>query len=62
MYQSATTSELCLRYITSMLTTEISSNLSLDLGLLGRRCCATVARIKLWALPKFTLSPESQRL
>lgn len=41
---------------------KVASNLSLDLGLLGRRCLTTVARIKLWALPKFTLSAESQRL
>ncbi len=41
---------------------KVASNLSLDLGLLGRRCLTTVARIRLWALPKFTLSAESQSL
>jgi transposase len=41
---------------------KVASNLSLDLGLLGRRVLTTVARIRLWALPKFTLSAESQSL
>lgn len=41
---------------------KVASNLSLDLGLLGRRCLTTAARIRLWTLPKFTLSPESQSL
>ncbi len=42
---------------------KVASNLSLDLGSLGRRCLTTVARIRLWALsPKFTLSAESQCL
>jgi transposase len=41
---------------------KVASNLSLDLGLLGRRCLTNAARIRLWALPKFTLSAESQSL
>jgi putative transposase len=41
---------------------KVASNLGIDLSSLGRRCLTTVARIKLWALPKFTLSAESQRL
>ena len=41
---------------------KVASNLSLDLGLLGRRCLTTVARIRLWALPKFTLEAVSQSL
>lgn len=41
---------------------KVASNLSLDLGLLGRRSLTTVARVRLWVLPKFTLSAESQRL
>ncbi|WP_051056107.1 hypothetical protein [Cylindrospermum stagnale] len=41
---------------------KVASNLSLDLGLLGRRSLTTVARVRLWKLPKFTLSAESQRL
>ncbi|MGA9377867.1 MAG: transposase, partial [Phormidium sp.] len=31
---------------------KVASNLSLDLGLLGRRCLTTVARVRLWVLPK----------
>ena len=41
---------------------KVASNLSLDLGLLGRRSLTTVARVRLWILPKFTLSAESQWL
>jgi len=42
---------------------KVASNLSVDLGLLGRRCLTTVARVRLWVLPsKFTLFAESQRL
>ncbi|MEA5623760.1 transposase [Nostoc sp. UHCC 0251] len=41
---------------------KVASNLSIDLGLLGRRCLTTVARVRLWTLPKFTLSAESQSL
>jgi IS605 OrfB family transposase len=41
---------------------KVASNLSLDLGLLGRRSLTTVARIRLWVLPKATLSAESQWL
>ena len=41
---------------------KVASNLSLDLGLLGRRCLTTVARVRLWQLQEPTLSAESQRL
>jgi putative transposase len=41
---------------------KVASNLSLDLGLLGRRVLTTAARVRLWLLPKFTLSAESQSL
>lgn len=41
---------------------KVASNLSLDLGLLGRRSLTTVARVRLWVLPKLTLSAESQWL
>ncbi|MBG1267472.1 RNA-guided endonuclease InsQ/TnpB family protein [Nostoc sp. WHI] len=41
---------------------KVASNLSLDLGLLGRRVLTTAARVRLWMLPKFTLSAESQCL
>lgn len=41
---------------------KVASNLSLDLGLLGRRSLTTVARVRLWVLPKCTLSAESQWL
>ncbi|BAZ66526.1 transposase [Fischerella sp. NIES-4106] len=41
---------------------KVASNLSLDLGLLGRRSLTTVARVRLWVLPKYTLSAESQCL
>ncbi|MCC5623575.1 transposase [Nostoc sp. CHAB 5715] len=42
--------------------TKVASNLSLDLGLLGRRALTTVARVRLWVLPKAILSAESQCL
>jgi hypothetical protein len=41
---------------------KVASNLSLDLGLLGRRCLTTVARVRLWVLPKLAWSAESQCL
>jgi putative transposase len=41
---------------------KVASNLSVDLGLLGRRCLTTATRVRLWTLPKFTLSVESQTL
>jgi IS605 OrfB family transposase len=41
---------------------KVASNLSLDLGLLGRRTLTSVARVRLWVLPQFTLSAESQFL
>ncbi|MGB3207897.1 MAG: hypothetical protein WBB28_23175 [Crinalium sp.] len=41
---------------------KVASNLSIDLGSLGRRSLTTVARVRLWALPKPTLSAESQSL
>lgn len=41
---------------------KVASNLGIDLSLLGRRCLTTVARIRLWVLPKFSLSAESQSL
>ncbi|MCL1472505.1 RNA-guided endonuclease InsQ/TnpB family protein [Argonema antarcticum] len=41
---------------------KVASNLSIDLGLLGRRSLTTVARVRLWVLPNLTLSAESQCL
>jgi putative transposase len=41
---------------------KVARNLSLDLGLLGRRCLTTVSRIRLWIKPNSILSEESQRL
>jgi len=41
---------------------KVASNLGLDLSLLGRRCLTTATRVRLWTLPKFTLSVESQCL
>ena len=41
---------------------KVASNLSLDLGLLGRRCLTNAARIRLWVLPNLILSAESQWL
>jgi len=41
---------------------KVASNLSLDLGSLGRRTLTSVTRIRLWVLPKSILSAESQCL
>jgi len=41
---------------------KVARNLDLDLSRLGRRCLTTVARIRLWILPKAVLSAESQSL
>ncbi len=41
---------------------KVASNLSLDLGLLSRRCLTTAARVRLWILPNSSLSAESQWL
>ena len=41
---------------------KVASNLSLDLGSLGRRCLTNAARIRVWVLPKSILSVESQCL
>ncbi len=41
---------------------KVASNLSIDLGLLGRRCLTTAARVRLWILPNSSLSVESQWL
>ena len=41
---------------------KVASNLGIDLGLLGRRCLTTAARVRLWVTPKLTLSAESQCL
>ena len=41
---------------------KVASNLSIDLGLLCRRSLTTVARVRLWVLPKSILSAESQWL
>ncbi|MDD1446346.1 transposase [Dolichospermum sp. ST_sed8] len=41
---------------------KVASNLSLDLGSLGRRCLTNAARIRLLVLPKSILSVESQCL
>ena len=41
---------------------KVASNLSIDLGLLGRRSLTTVARVRLWVLPRISLSAESQCL
>jgi putative transposase len=38
---------------------KVASKLGVDLNQLGRRCCATVARVRIWVLPKPTLSAES---
>ena len=38
---------------------KVSRNLGLDLSKLSRRCLTTAARVRLWALPKLTLSAES---
>ncbi len=41
---------------------KVASKLGIDLSQLGRRCLTTVARVRLWQLPKLTLSAESQCL
>jgi putative transposase len=41
---------------------KVASKLGIDLNQLGRRLLTTVARIRLWTLPKPTLSAESQRM
>jgi putative transposase len=41
---------------------KVASKLGLDLNQLGRRVLTTVARVRLWVLPKPTLSAESQRM
>lgn len=41
---------------------KVASNLGLDLGRVGRRSLTTVARVRLWVLPQFTLSAESPSL
>jgi putative transposase len=41
---------------------KVASKLGVDLSRLGRRCLTTVARVRLWQLPKLSLSAESQRL
>jgi putative transposase len=41
---------------------KVASKLGVDLSQLGRRCLTTVARVRLWVLPKLALSAESQCL
>jgi putative transposase len=41
---------------------KVASKLGVDLNQLGRRCLTTVARVRLWVLPKPILSAESQCL
>jgi putative transposase len=41
---------------------KVASKLGIDLSQLGRRCLTTVARVRLWQLPKLALSAESQCL
>lgn len=41
---------------------KVVGKLGIDLNRLGRRSLATVARVRLWALPQSTLSAESPRL
>jgi transposase len=41
---------------------KVASNLGIDLSRLSRRSLTTVARIRLWVLPKAVLSAESQSL
>ncbi|MFB2983535.1 RNA-guided endonuclease InsQ/TnpB family protein [Microseira sp. BLCC-F43] len=41
---------------------KVARKLGIDLSRLGRRSLATVARVRLWALPQFTLSAESPSL
>lgn len=46
----------------SLDSTKVASKLGIDLNRLGRRSLTTVARVRLWVLPQFTLSAESPRL
>ncbi|WP_293314331.1 hypothetical protein, partial [Microcoleus sp. PH2017_08_TRC_O_A] len=48
--------------LTLIILRKVASKLGLDLNQLGRRCLTTVARVRLWVLPKPTLSAESQRM
>lgn len=41
---------------------KVASNLSLDLGLLGRRCLTTVSRVRIWIKPSSILLEESPLL
>ncbi|NET67139.1 MAG: IS200/IS605 family element transposase accessory protein TnpB [Moorea sp. SIO1G6] len=41
---------------------KVARKLGIDLSRLSRRCLTTVAKIRLWTLPKFILSAESPRL
>jgi len=41
---------------------KVARKLGIDLDRLGRRSLTTVARVRLWVLPQFTLSAESPRL
>jgi len=41
---------------------KVARKLGIDLDRLGRRCLTTVARVRLWVLPQFTLSAESPSL
>jgi transposase len=41
---------------------KVASKLGIDLSQLGRRSLTTVARIRLWVLPRAVLSAESQSL
>ena len=41
---------------------KVASKLGVKLDRLSRRCLTTVARVRLWVLPKAALSAESQRL
>lgn len=41
---------------------KVARTLGIDLSRLGRRSLTTVARVRLWQLPKLALSAESQRL
>lgn len=41
---------------------KVAKNLGINLDKLGRRTLTTVARVRLWVIPKYTLSAESQRL
>ena len=41
---------------------KVARKLGIDLDRLGRRSLTTVARVRLWVLPRFTLSAESPRM